>query len=48
MYFIFGLTPSTHGYNAISMCVDKLSKMIHFIPTKVKETCWKEFCCEYV
>ena len=27
MNFIFGLTPSTHGYDAIVVCVDKFSKM---------------------
>lgn len=30
---IFGLTPSTHAYYAIFVCVDKLSKMALFTPT---------------
>ena len=33
MGFIVGLTPSTNGYNAILVYVDKLSKMAHFTPT---------------
>ena len=33
MDFISGLTPSANGYDAIIVCVDKLSKMAHFMPT---------------
>ena len=33
MDFIVGLTPSTNGYDVIFVCVDKLSKMAHFMPT---------------
>ena len=33
MNLISSLTPSTHGYDAIFMCVDKFSKMTHFMPT---------------
>lgn len=31
--FITGLTPTTQGHDAILVCVDKLSKMAHFIAT---------------
>ena len=30
MDFISGLTPSANGYDAIFVCMDKLSKMAHF------------------
>ena len=36
--FIFGLTPSANGYDAIFVCVDKLSKMAHFMPTNTQVT----------
>ena len=36
--FISGLTPSTNGYDAIFVCVDKLSKMAHFMPTTTHVT----------
>jgi hypothetical protein len=36
--FIYGLTPSTNGYNVIFVCVDKLSKMAHFMPTTTHDT----------
>ena len=35
MDFIFGLTPVTHGYDVIFVCVDKLSKLTHFTPTMI-------------
>ena len=31
--FFIGLTSTKHGHNAISVCDDKLSKMIHFMLT---------------
>lgn len=31
--FFIGLTSSKHGHNAIFVCVDKLSKMVHFMLT---------------
>jgi len=33
MDFSSGLTPFANGYDAIFVCMDKLSKMIHFMPT---------------
>ena len=33
--FITGLTPSKQGHDAILVCVDKLSKMAHFIATMI-------------
>ena len=33
MHYIFGLTTSTHGDDAIFVCVDKLFKIICFMPT---------------
>ena len=38
MDFISGLTPSANGYDAIFVCVDKLSKMAHFMPTTTHVT----------
>jgi len=38
MDFISGLTPSANGYDAIFVCVDKLSKMAHFMPTTIHVT----------
>jgi hypothetical protein len=35
---IYGLTPSTNGYNVIFVCVDKFSKMAHFMPTTTHDT----------
>ena len=31
MDFIVGLTPTKHGHDAVFVCVDKLSKMTHFM-----------------
>ena len=38
MDFISSLTPSANGYDAIFVCVDKLSKMAHFMPTTTHVT----------
>jgi hypothetical protein len=32
MDFIVGLSPTRQGHDAIFVCVDKLTKMVHFIP----------------
>lgn len=36
--FIVSLTPTEQGYNAISLCVDKLTKIDHFMPTMTTMT----------
>jgi stalled ribosome rescue protein Dom34 len=33
MDFIVGLIPTRQGHDVIFVCVDKLTKMVHFIPT---------------
>lgn len=33
MGFIVGFTPTSQGHEAIFVCVDKLTKMVHFSPT---------------
>ena len=38
MNFVFGLTPSRYGYDAIFVFVNKLSKLAHFMPTTTPVT----------
>jgi hypothetical protein len=38
MDFIVGLTPTKQGHDAIFLCVDKLSKMAHFMATTTTMT----------
>ena len=33
MDFMSGLMPSTHGYDVIFVCMDKLSQIAYFMPT---------------
>ena len=47
MDFIVGLTPSTNGYDAIFVCVDKFFTMAHFMSTTTHDTVEEEtrsFC----
>ena len=49
MDFIYGLSPSTHGYDDIYKCVDKLSIMAHFNPITTHITIKKtRLFCDHV